>query len=231
MHKPLRIIKDDARVRLTQQVNLAFALRAALLTLPSHFTAQDLFERITGISYEGDPRMHIAENRGKIGNIVRGQGGLFWELYGRLAAGMPGVHWPSSPNPARIPRDMSREATAHLLASVIEQDVSPHARAAHLRKLPATLSTRLSRHYALQPGIPGREADETAFWIRVGGDEALSNVLRKEMRGIVRWPALVQTAKGLVSAGLSKSIRYSARKVGKWWNSSPGSGSHPNEKI
>jgi hypothetical protein len=33
MHKPLRIIKDDARVRLTQQVNLTSAARAALLTM------------------------------------------------------------------------------------------------------------------------------------------------------------------------------------------------------
>ena len=30
MHKPLRIIKDDARVRLTQQVNLVSTVRAAL---------------------------------------------------------------------------------------------------------------------------------------------------------------------------------------------------------
>ena len=30
MHKPLRIIKDDARVRLTQQVNLVSAVRVAL---------------------------------------------------------------------------------------------------------------------------------------------------------------------------------------------------------
>ncbi len=51
MHKPLRIIKDDARVRLTQQVNLTSAVRAALLTLPEEFTENELFERIAGISY------------------------------------------------------------------------------------------------------------------------------------------------------------------------------------
>jgi translocator assembly and maintenance protein 41 len=37
MHKPIRIIKDDARVRLTQQVNLTSAIRTALLTLPETF--------------------------------------------------------------------------------------------------------------------------------------------------------------------------------------------------
>jgi translocator assembly and maintenance protein 41 len=38
-----------------------------------------------------------------------------------------------------------------------------------------------------------------------------------EMRGIVRSPATVQTLKGIASAGVGKSIRYSAAKVHKWW--------------
>lgn len=68
MHKPLRIIKDDARVRLNQQVNLFSAIRAALLTLPQQFSERELYERIAGISYSGDPRMVLpAENRGKWG--------------------------------------------------------------------------------------------------------------------------------------------------------------------
>lgn len=37
------------------------------------------------------------------------------------------------------------------------------------------------------------------------------------MSKIVRYPATVQSLKGIVSAGLGKSIRYSAAKVGKWW--------------
>jgi translocator assembly and maintenance protein 41 len=53
MHKPIRIIKDDARVKLTQQVNLASAARTALLTLPEKFDESQLFERIAGFSYGG----------------------------------------------------------------------------------------------------------------------------------------------------------------------------------
>lgn len=95
MHKPIRIIKDDARVRLTQQVNLVSALRVALLTLPEHFEEDELFARMAGFSYAGDPRMVVpgAENRGKVGNIVRAQSAQFRELYQRLANGLPGVHW------------------------------------------------------------------------------------------------------------------------------------------
>ena len=94
MHKPIRIIKDDARVRLTQQVNLASAVRTALLLLPEKFEERQLFETLAGISYSGDPRMALpAENRSKVQNIVAKQSPQFKELYQRLVNGLPGVHW------------------------------------------------------------------------------------------------------------------------------------------
>lgn len=159
MHKPLRIIKDDARVRLTQQVNLTSAVRTALLTLPSDFTEIELFERIAGISYAGDPRMLLpAENRGKVGNIVRKQAPQFKELYHRLVTGLPGVHWP-----------------VHM--STIQQDSSPLARSAHLKKLPSNLLTAVTNHYTGCSGLR-RELDETAYWVKLAEDEKLPDVLR-----------------------------------------------------
>lgn len=202
MHKPLRIIKDDARVRLTQQVNLTSAVRAALLTLPPDFSEAALFERIAGISYSGDPRMLLpAENRGKVGNIVRKQAPQFRELYHRLVVGLPGVHWP-------------------VQSANVQQDVSPHARAAHLRKLPSHFLAGLKNSYALK-GIAQPEVDDGTYWMRLAADEKLPNVLAEEMTKIVRYPATVQSLKGIVSAGLGKSIRYSSAKVGKWWKGSP----------
>ncbi|TDL22243.1 Mmp37-domain-containing protein [Rickenella mellea] len=198
MHKPLRIIKDDARVRLTQQVNLTSALRAALLTLPTHFTESELFERIASISYDGDLRMLLpAENRSKVKNIVHKQGPQFKELYRRLAVGLPGVSWP-------------------VAAQNIEVDANPHVRAALLKKLPSTLLKKVTDHYS-RTGMPSKEADESAFWVRLAGDETLPSVIRSQMRSIVRYPAAIQTAKGVVSAGVGKSFRYGSEKVGKWW--------------
>lgn len=162
MHKPLRIIKDDARVRLTQQVNLTSALRSALLTLPPEFSERELFERITAISYDGDPRMLLpAENRSKIANIVSKQAPQFKELYHRLAGGLPGVHW-----------------SAHSSAQ-ISQDVGPQVRAVHIKKLPATLKSRLEQAYASRNDIPPKQADESAFWLKVAGAPDLESVLRK----------------------------------------------------
>ncbi|KAJ7505310.1 mitochondrial matrix Mmp37-domain-containing protein [Mycena galericulata] len=205
MHKPLRIIKDDARVRLTQQVNLTSAVRAALLTLPPDFSETQLFERIAAISYLGDPRMLLpAENRNKVSNIVRHQAPQFKELYHRLVVGLPGVHWP-----------------AHL--STIQQDTSPHARAAHLKKLPANLLTGVKNNYDRSAPTPSYEADESAYWIRLAGDERLPAALGEELRRIVRYPATVQSLKGITSAGLGKSVRYGAAKIRKWWSGGGGS--------
>ena len=166
MHKPIRIIKDDARVRLTQQVNLTSAIRAALLTLPEEFTETELFERIAGFSYAGDMRMVLpGENRGKVGNIVRKQGPQFKELYHRLVVALPGVHW--SPQ-----------------SHVIQQDITPHARAAHLRKLPSNLLTRVTGAYA-SSDLPAREADENVYWTRMAGHQDLADTIHSGKRAVL----------------------------------------------
>ncbi|KZT09121.1 Mmp37-domain-containing protein [Laetiporus sulphureus 93-53] len=199
MHKPIRIIKDDARVRLTQQVNLTSAVRTALLTLPETFTQRELFTRVAGFSYAGDVRMSLpGENRGKVQNIVGRQTEQFKELYHRLVVALPGVHWP-----------------AHM--ETIQQDTSAHARAAHLRKLPSNLLKHITEQYASE--VHPKEADETMYWTSLAGDEKLPQIIDHELRKIVRQSSTAQSLKGIVSAGLGKSVRYSTEKINKWWNS------------
>lgn len=159
MHKPLRIIKDDARVRLTQQVNLTSALRTAFLTLPERFSERELFERISGLSYAGDPRMWLpAENRNKVANIVSKQADQFRELYRKLALGLPGVRWDA-------------------IGGSVEQDLDPKTRVLHLRKLPSELLSRVDRWYMLRMDSPSKEADENAYWKAVAGDPRLGQVI------------------------------------------------------
>ncbi|KAJ8523215.1 hypothetical protein ONZ45_g340 [Pleurotus djamor] len=205
MHKPLRIIKDDARVRLTQQVNLTSAVRAALLTLPTSFPENELFERIASISYAGDPRMVLpAENRNKVANIVSRQGSQFRELYYRLVVGLPGVRW-------------------RVGEGVIEQEDTAKSRAAHLKKLPKNLLQRIQGHYAGSSAVHSIETDENSYWMDMAEDEKLPQVLLQEISQIVRYPATIQSLKGVVTAGIGKSLRYSAAKIGKWRKSSGGS--------
>ncbi|OJA09427.1 hypothetical protein AZE42_03071 [Rhizopogon vesiculosus] len=142
-------------------VNLTSALRTALLMLPESFTQRELFAAIAGISYSGDPRMVLpAENRGKVENMVSRQEEQFRELYWRLAQGLPGVRWATS-------------------STKVEQDTSPHARAAHLKKLPDELLKHV--HGRAEGRGPPREADESAYWLRVAGDKDLPAILNSGM--------------------------------------------------
>lgn len=91
MYLQVKILRDDARVRLANQVNLTEAVRVALLTLPEKFSAEELFERIAGISYVGDFRMIVGENPNKVRNIVSAQKNHFHRLYFGLLDDLPNV--------------------------------------------------------------------------------------------------------------------------------------------
>lgn len=163
MHKPIRIIKDDPRVRLTQQVNLVSAARVALVTLPERFNSTELFERIAGFSYAGDPRMLLpAENRGKVANIVSAQKPQFTELYRPLLHALPGLQWDEA-------------------SDVFVQDVSPAARAQHLRKLPSTLLSAVEAQFASKGPLPAKKTDENSYWSKIAGEDLLPTVIQTGM--------------------------------------------------
>lgn len=100
LHKPVKIIKRpvltsstisgeitfgfdsiNKSIDLALQTNLKNALHAALLLMPERFTLTDLFTTITSLSYTGDFRMTIGEDKNKINNIVLPQMDKFLELY------------------------------------------------------------------------------------------------------------------------------------------------------
>ena len=63
LHKPVKILRDEPRVRLANQVNLVSALRTALLLLPEEFTEYDLYSTIAGLSYMGISDSYSINNR------------------------------------------------------------------------------------------------------------------------------------------------------------------------
>lgn len=74
-HKPVMAFleKDDEILEAQQNTNLPGALAAALLSSESSaISLVELFIRIAGISYAGDPRMKLrAEDPNKVDNLVR----------------------------------------------------------------------------------------------------------------------------------------------------------------
>ncbi|POW19179.1 hypothetical protein PSHT_04992 [Puccinia striiformis] len=136
MHKPTHILRDDPRVRLAQQVNLASAIRVSLL-LPETFNEESLYQTITGLSYTGDFRMNWGgENPKKVENIVERQIELFRILYRPLIYSLKS-------HLIFNPLDNSSSASTTYEKGVFVQDYSPQSRAKLLQKLPIQLKERI----------------------------------------------------------------------------------------
>lgn len=237
MHKPVRIIRQDPRVLLANQVNLASVLRVALLSLPEEFSEVELWEQVAGVSYMGDPRMSIpgGENPRKVQNIVRPQISRFRTLYQRLLAELGEVRAKDSSIAEKMAYGKPREERTWLRMGLGMEDGSglmlqpntPEHRAGLLKKLPRNLRKGLENRYSSKLRVSvasvGEDPDantlsEDDFWLKVAEQESLRKTINEEIRRIIRYPAISQTFKGFVTAGFRKSIRYGSQKVIKWWN-------------
>ena len=235
LQKPVKILRDDPRVRLANQVNLLSAVRTALLLLPESFTEKDLYATIASISYMGDIRMALpAENKAKVSNIVTHQLPNFRRLYAPLIDTLPNVSFLDTPSSRNTP---SWADDPHLNAP-LTQDMDPLKRGNMVRRLPKSFREKVYFAFQSRYRIPTLEfekmlaesADEDAvsgsikkrqggrFEQRVASET--EEVLRREVSGVIRktigWPSVSQSAKNIVSAGVARSWRYGAEKVGKW---------------
>ncbi|KAI8081981.1 mitochondrial matrix Mmp37 [Gilbertella persicaria] len=199
MHKPVKILRDDPRVRLANQVNLTEAVRVALLTLPETFTEEELFIRIAGISYKGDFRMIVGENPNKVRNIVSSQMENFHRLYFGLLDDLPNV--------------------AILNDGRLQQSDNPRFRGLMVKKLPKTLYDKvISQHmqHAARNNIAVPE-DKTTLYEQVAQSEALNAYIEKSLTEIIARTAITQSIKGIFTAGSVKTGRYVGEKLSKWW--------------
>lgn len=74
-------------------MNLNNAAHTALLLLPEIFTEEEFYVKITGLSYVGDFRMWIGEDKNKVKNIVKGSEDRFRKLYTNVFEGLEHIHW------------------------------------------------------------------------------------------------------------------------------------------
>lgn len=146
----VRILQNDARVRLANQVNLASALRTALLLLPESFTEIELFEEIAGISYRGDFRMRVGENPHKVRNIVAAQLPAFRSLYGGLLKSF----WKSVYTIGEV---HPTTGGPHEQGGVrlMRQDLSAAVRASTAVRLPVGLRDKVLAHYERKWNLEG----------------------------------------------------------------------------
>nr|XP_040147362.1 phosphatidate cytidylyltransferase, mitochondrial [Ictidomys tridecemlineatus] len=90
---PVKIIAMNENVILRSALdkNLKSAVTAAFLMLPESFSEEDLFIEIAGLSYSGDFRMVIGEDKTKVLNIVLPNMAHFRELYSSILQENPQV--------------------------------------------------------------------------------------------------------------------------------------------
>lgn len=225
LQKPVKILRDDPRVRLAYQINLLSAVRVALLLLPTHFTEHQLYSTITGISYLGDPRMRLyAENPNKVQNIVDNQLGNFRRLYTPLIEQLPNV---------RFVHDSSTWSESAQETALV-QDMDPVKRGNMVRRLPKSFREKLYFQYQRKFAIPalefekmvGRTEDEERMQKRQGGEfeqrivmggaDDIRSKVGSVIKSTIGWPSASQSMKGVLTAGFGKSAKYVGEKVDKW---------------
>ncbi|OMH84379.1 Phosphatidate cytidylyltransferase, mitochondrial [Zancudomyces culisetae] len=207
LHKPTLVLQDDPFIRLCEQVNLANAVRVALLMLPKNFTERELFATIASLSYMGDFRMIYGENPNKVRNIVDAQLPSFRELYSGTIEGFSNLKY--------------------IGMNFLQQDMDPIVRARMLSKLPQQICTNTVKLYSRSSAYPSSLSSSSTT-----SSESLSNIdpallsvvqhpellplfLTSSIRSIVARPALTQSLKGIYSAGFSKSASYLWDKLNK----------------
>ncbi|XP_054992354.1 phosphatidate cytidylyltransferase, mitochondrial isoform X1 [Sorex araneus] len=157
LQKPVKILalSENAGLRSALDKNLRSAVSAAFLMLPESFSEEDLFTEIAGLSYAGDFRMVVGEDKGKVANIVKPNIGHFRELYGDVLQQSPQVVY-------------------KMQQGRLEIDKSPEGQFTQLMTLPRALQQRIN--FLMDP--PGKNRDVEETLLQVAHDPDCGDVVR-----------------------------------------------------
>lgn len=176
--------------------NRQSAIRAATLQLPEIFSSSQLYATITGISYHGDLRMLFGEDKNKISNIVNGQKERFDKIYMPLML-----------------NDSGFKSTLHFneAKSQFTQDLASGTVVKNLELLPKHARQMICRMHSNQ----ARSIEAHAILSSVANSTNCDKIVGQALARIVRRSSLSQSLKGLATAGLIKSLKYSRSKLAK----------------
>jgi len=200
LHKPVRLLVLPSNPDIIQamQVNLQSAVHAALLLLPEEFCEETLYVTIAGLSYNGDFRMVVGEDRNKVANIVTPNMVHFRRLYQQILEGDEHVHW-------------------HRAQGRLEQDANHITQFHHLNLLPKSVLMLLQENRTRPGSHPDLEEVLKIYANSSHCDDTVARVIAH----IVWRSSLTQSAKTILTAGARKSVVYSMKKLQKMWKSRP----------
>lgn len=221
LHKPIRILipkvtetesktghKSSIRYKTLNELllkNYQSALVTSILLLPSEFTEDELFEKITSLSYLGDFRMIIGEDKNKVSKIVSPSKELFRQIYYPVLDKLS----KKFPNHINVSSGMFNITyTIPFLVSLIHvlpSAVSMFIRKNHLKSIQKfkNLSARVSERSI--------EADIFKMFVTHDVHEAITSIVWKS--------SLSQGIKGFFTTGFLKAIKYCFRKISKMYHS------------
>ncbi|XP_006895428.1 PREDICTED: mitochondrial translocator assembly and maintenance protein 41 homolog [Elephantulus edwardii] len=196
LQKPVKIVvmNENATLRTALDKNLKSAVNAAFLMLPESFSEEELFITLAGLSYSGDFRMVVGEDKTKVFNIVKPNIVHFRGLYGSILQENPQVVY-------------------KLHHGRLELDKSPEGQFTQLMALPKTLQQQIN--HIIDPPGKNRDVEETLF--QLANDPDCAQVVRLGLSAIVRPSSVRQSTKGIITAGVKKSVIYSSLKLYKMW--------------
>ncbi|XP_074652103.1 phosphatidate cytidylyltransferase, mitochondrial-like [Tubulanus polymorphus] len=194
MHKPVLILEYDKTDTLQAALgtNLQNALHAALLILPEQFTELQLYLCISGLSYAGDFRMTIGEDKNKVRNIVTPNIERFRKLYGHIIDKESHVSW-------------------NKRSGTLDQCLTNTTRYHHLNLLPKNLIENIVDYR----NRDGRHRDMEEVIRSVCNDPDCDVIVHRCVVDIVKSSSISQSFKGIFTAGFVKSIKYSKDKLKK----------------
>lgn len=195
LHKPVQIIHkpSDSELRSALQLNLHSAVHTALLMLPENFSEHEFYITISNLSYAGDFRMIFGEDKNKVHKIVDPQIEAFRAMYYPVLNSLSNFV------------EVSKESGLCL------QDVSPVACIHHLNQLPKAPQRAIVRLWNRDSGKLHQDTEDALRAIAYNPDCGL--ILLDCIKDIVRSSSINQSLKGIITAGILKSLRYSGRKI------------------
>jgi len=197
LHKPVKFIQYDEVLTPALKLNLKSAMHTALLLLDDHFNEEDFFNTIASLSYKGDFRMQFGENKNKITNIVKPNLNSFLDLYEPYLVDDPHVYW-------------NRQR------GTFEQSQCSSSRYHHLNLLPKMVLQGLVDIYNRDG--KSRDIEEVLYSLCHGN--SCSDQISSSVCKIVQSSSQNQSLKNIFTAGFSKAVRYSGKKIYKMMQSS-----------